>query len=349
MGSTQTGVLKPAHYVLSSHMFQSLSQGVVGTGSRSGRNATEGLLGLRPQLLDWGLVGTVGRQRQHVGPGLLDRCRHAGGQMGLEVVNHDDIASVQLRHPHHLRVGSERRCVGGARERQGCPHAVQAQRGDEGHRPPGSGHRADRTFTPWRPSVDRGPCRVDPGLTHKNQPFWLVLLHLLSESASLPLNLRPAALGSTQGLLLGGQTEAAQAIPDRRQRTAKAALLLQLLQRGVVLLLNQPPQPLLIEPTQGGSRFTAVWLGSQGAGLASPLEQPDDQREANAEPSGDRSLGAFPVIDGRRDPLTEIHRVGWVPWQSPPVPLLLPIRVSPSISIIAVCYPLLNRANRFRA
>jgi hypothetical protein len=48
-----------------------------------------------------------------------------------------------------------------------------------------------------------------------------------------------------------------------------------------------------------------VWFGSQSAGLASSLEQPNDKRAADAEPSGDLSLGAFPVIDGRR-PLTEI-------------------------------------------
>src|SRR5271157_2142644 len=111
MGCTQTGVLKPAHYVLSSHMFQSLSQGVVETRSRSRRSSTEELLALRPQLLNWGIVRTVGRQRQHLGPSLLDRCRHAGCQVGAEVVKHDDIACVQLRHHHRLHVRLERCCV----------------------------------------------------------------------------------------------------------------------------------------------------------------------------------------------------------------------------------------------
>src|SRR5512135_1258798 len=310
MGCTQTGVLKPAHYVLSSHMFQSLSQGVVENRSRSRRNPTQELLGLRPQLLDWGIVGTVGRQRQHVGPSLLDRCRHAGGQVRLEVVKHDDIACVQLRRQYHLHIGSERPCVRGARERQWCPHTVQAQRGDDGHRPPGSGHRADRTFTPWRPCVGRGHCRVDPGFIHKNQPFWLDLSHLPPEPPSLLLDIRPAALGSMQGFLLVGQTKATQCVPDRRQRAVKAALLLQLLQRRVVLLPDQPPKSLLVAATQGGFRSTTMWFGSQSASLASPLKQPDDKREANTEPSGNLPLGTFPEIDGRCYPFTEIERVG---------------------------------------
>ena len=230
--------------------------------------------------------------------------------MGAEVVKHDDIACVQLRHQHHLHVRLERRCVRGAGERQWCPHTVQAQRGDDGQRPPGSGHWADRTLTPGRPSVGRGHCRVDPGFIHKNQPFRLDLLHLPSESASLLLDVRPAALGGMQGLLLVGQTKATQGIPDCCQRTAKAALLLQLLQRRVVLLPDQPPKSLLVATTQGGSWSTAVWFGSQSAGVASSLEQPNDKREADAEPSGDLSLGAFPVIDGRRHTLTEIKRVG---------------------------------------
>ena len=226
MGCTQTGVLKPAHYVLSSHMFQSLSQGIVETRSRSRRSSTEKLLGLRPQLLNWGIVRTVRWQTQHLGPGLLDRCRHGGCQMGAEVVKHDDIARVQLRHQHHLHVSLERRRVRGARERQWCPHPVQAQRGDDRQRPPGRGNWAARTLTPRRPSVGRSHCCVDPRLIHKNQPFRLDLLHLPSESVSLLLDVRPAAFGSMQGLLLIGQTKATQGIPDGRQRPAKAGLLL---------------------------------------------------------------------------------------------------------------------------
>src|SRR3974377_1643999 len=310
MGCTQTGVLKPAHYVPSSHMFQSLSQGVIESRSRSRRSSTEELLGLRPQLLNWGIVRTVGRQRQHLCPGLLDRCFHAGGQVGAEVVKHDDVACVQLRHQHHLHVRLERRRVRGARERQWCPHPVQAQRGNDGQRPPGSGDWADRTFTPRRPSVGWSHCRVDPRFIHKNQPFRLDPPHFLSKSPSLLLYVRPAALVGVQGLLLVGQTEATQGAPDGRQRAAKAALPLQLVQRGVVLVPDQSSKSLLVATTRGGSRSTAVRLGSQGAGLATPLQQPDDERQADAEPSSDLPLGSFPVIDCRRESLAEIYRVG---------------------------------------
>ena len=47
----------------------------------------------------------------------------------------------------------------------------------------------------------------------------------------------------------------------------KAALLLQVVQRGIVLLLDQPSKSLLVTTTQGRSRSTAVWLGSQARRL----------------------------------------------------------------------------------
>ena len=132
----------------------------------------------------------------------------------------------------------------------------------------------------------------------------------LSEPPSLLLYVRPAALVGVQGLLLVGQSEATQGAPDGRQCAAEAALLLQLFQLGVVLVPDQSSKSLLVATTQGGSRSTAVRLGSQGASLAPPLQQPDDERQADAEPSSDHPLGSFPVIDRRRDSLTEIYRVG---------------------------------------
>ena len=117
MVCTQAGVLKPAHNVLSCHMFQSLSQGIIETCSRSRRNSTEKLLGLRPQLLDRCIVrnctAAEATPRPRPARSLLSRRRTGGG--------------------------------GGCQTRRRRPHPVQAQRGNDGQRLPGSGDRADRS------------------------------------------------------------------------------------------------------------------------------------------------------------------------------------------------------------
>jgi hypothetical protein len=82
-----------------------------------------------------------------------------------------------------------------------------------------------------------------------------------------------------------------------------------LLQGGVGLVADQFREALLVVRPQTRRRATAVRLGVQSAGAAAPLEQADDEREADAEPSGDLTLGALTVIDGRRDPLAKILRV----------------------------------------
>ena len=84
----------------------------------------------------------------------------------------------------------------------------------------------------------------------------------------------------------------------------------QLLQGGVGLLADQFGEALLLVGAQGRGRATAVRLGVQGAGLAAAPEQAEDEGEADAEPSGDLALGALAMIDGRRDPLAKILRVG---------------------------------------
>ena len=152
-------------------MFQSLSQSLVETLARARLQPTEELLRLRPQLFDRSKIGTVRRQRQYFNPSLLDRIRNARGEVGAEVVKHNNITRMQLWHQHHLHVRLKRRGVCGTGECQWCSHPIQAQRGDDGQRSPGSGDRTDRTFTPRCPSVSRSHCRVDPRLIHKNQPF----------------------------------------------------------------------------------------------------------------------------------------------------------------------------------
>ena len=52
-------------------------------------------------------VGTVGRKKAEMRPGLLDGRSHLGLLVGGEVVEHDDIAAAQRRHEDLLHVGAE--------------------------------------------------------------------------------------------------------------------------------------------------------------------------------------------------------------------------------------------------
>ena len=52
-------------------------------------------------------------------------------------------------------------------------------------------------------------------------------------------------------------------------------------------------------------RATPVRLGVESVGVTAALEQADDKREVDAEPSGNLALRALVMIDRRRDPLAK--------------------------------------------
>ena len=51
-------------------------------------------------------------------------------------------------------------------------------------------------------------------------------------------------------------------------------------------------------------------LGAQGAGFPSPLQEPGDERDTDAEQPGDPPLRPLAVVDRRGDPLAQVHRIG---------------------------------------
>jgi hypothetical protein len=83
-----------------------------------------------------------------------------------------------------------------------------------------------------------------------------------------------------------------------------------LFERGVGLRADQFVEPRLVVRSQDRGRGAAVRLGSQRPGVATPLEQAPDEREADAERRGDLTLGALAVIDGRRDPFSKVDGIG---------------------------------------
>ena len=69
-------------------------------------------------------------------------------------------------------------------------------------------------------------------------------------------------------------------------------------------------QSYLFGETEDRPRPAAVGLGGQGAGVPTPLEESGDERDTDAKSLGDLTVGAFALIDRRRNTLPEIHRMG---------------------------------------
>jgi hypothetical protein len=134
--------------------------------------------------------------------------------------------------------------------------------------------------------------------------------HRATERAAFLLDIGTVSLIGVLGLLLAGQSQAAQGPPQGCQTASEAAPLAQLLQGGVGLLADQFREASPVVRPQGKGRATPVRLRVQGAGVAASLEQADDEREVDAEPSGDLALGALMMINCGRNPLAQILRVG---------------------------------------
>src|SRR3954451_3606845 len=83
---TQTGVLEPAEDVLRRHLSKDLAQRIVKLGPRPGLGPSESLLDLRDHLLHRGVVRTIRWQRQDPRASVLNRRRHLGTEVRLEVV-----------------------------------------------------------------------------------------------------------------------------------------------------------------------------------------------------------------------------------------------------------------------
>jgi hypothetical protein len=104
-----------------------------------------------------------------------------------------------------------------------------------------------------------------------------------------------------QHFLFGTQAEAMQGMPSRP--------FLQLLESRIRVLGDQSGQASPVREAQSPLSASIMSFRGQRAGLAPWLQHSIHEREADAEPLGDLALGAFPCVDGRRNPLTEIHRV----------------------------------------
>src|SRR5271166_1770093 len=310
MSCVQSTVVEPAENILNRHTVQGLTDRLVQAVLRPRRDPAKLSLELRPQLLDRVVVRAVWRQGQDSRPCTLDRLRHVPREVGFEVVEDHHVPWAEFRDQYLIHIGLERLRVGRPGENQRRPHTIQTQRRDHRRRTPRGGDRADGPLAPRRPSVGRRHRRVDARLVDEYQAFRVNLLYLPPISPSLGLYLGIVPLTAVQGLLLGGLAEPAEGAPDGRQGAGEAAPLLQLVQGGIGMLGDQHRQSYLFGETEDRPRPAAVGLGGQGAGVPTPLEQSGDERDTDAESLGDLTLGAFALIDRRRNTLPEIHRIG---------------------------------------
>ena len=82
-----------------------------------------------------------------------------------------------------------------------------------------------------------------------------------------------------------------------------------LLQSGVGLLVNQPCEALSLVRPQGGRWAAPMRLGGLRTGIATSLEQADDERGADPKPPGNLTKRALAVIHRRRDWLAKVARI----------------------------------------
>ena len=131
-----------------------------------------------------------------------------------------------------------------------------------------------------------------------------------TELPSLLLDLRVVLLLGVKDLLLARQFQLAQGARDGHEAARDAEPLLQFLERGVGLLLDQLPEPLQILRPQYGRVAAAMGFGLERAGVAMESQQPSDEGNADQEPTSDLAQGALTALDRFEDPLSEILRIG---------------------------------------
>ena len=92
--------------------------------------------------------------------------------MAAEIVEDDDVALFQGRNEDLLDVELEERAVDRTVDDPRRSDAIEAQRPDEGHRPPVTVRNALlEALAAWPPAAQRGHVGLDPGLVDEHEPL----------------------------------------------------------------------------------------------------------------------------------------------------------------------------------
>src|SRR5690606_33605580 len=121
-------------------------------------------------LLDWVEVGRVGRQEEAPCPGSSDSRADSLALVRAEIVHDDDVAGFQRRHQGLLDVGPEGLPIDRPIDEAGRLDPVDAQRREEGQRPPmAMRHLAPEALAARRPAPEGAHVRLGPGLIDEDE------------------------------------------------------------------------------------------------------------------------------------------------------------------------------------
>ena len=127
-------------------------------------------------------VGTVRRQESELGAYGFDRGPHLRLFVHREVVEHDDVASMQRRHQHLLDVGQEAQIIDGAVEHGRRTQTVRPQPHDDGvGLPVPAGRVIVDALAPQTPTIAAEQVRRDAAFIEKD-----VLAHVAERQPVLP-------------------------------------------------------------------------------------------------------------------------------------------------------------------
>jgi hypothetical protein len=115
-------------------------------------------------------VRAVGREEEQVCAGRLDQGANLRPLVAREVVHDHDVARPELGNEDVLDIGLEGVAVDRPREHEGCDHAAQAQRGDDGRGFPVAVRHTDaQALAAPGTAMGAGHVGLRPGLVDEHQ------------------------------------------------------------------------------------------------------------------------------------------------------------------------------------
>ena len=128
------------------------------------------MLDLGEELFDPIGIGGVLRQEEQPRAGLADGGADRPGLVRAEIVHHDDVAGLQLRHQHLFDIDKEACRVDRTVDDPGRADAINAQGGNERHGVPvAEGSVSEQPFAARRPASQRRHVRLRPGVSRPEE------------------------------------------------------------------------------------------------------------------------------------------------------------------------------------
>ena len=149
--------------------------------------------------LDWIEIWAVGWQEEQLGTDAADCVAHRFAFVATEVVDNDDVASVERWYEELPDPSGEGDPVDRPVDDARCDDAVVSQPGEEGRRLPVPVRNLGQKWLASRaPAARAGHVGLDPGLVDENQPGWIKAVLIVAPSCPQPRQARPFRLAWQQ-------------------------------------------------------------------------------------------------------------------------------------------------------